>query len=161
MILRVDLKEETKKLTEALNFTGGSSRSALTAKVGLRVFDIGEAATIEGHSVKQLEKQFNGDFVIETIVRNQQTFTATADTLLQAHDYIVAVGDVDDFLAFLQKDPTAKEIVGTPYRQIDLKTTTVMLTRVFSHHALTTLLKNGVLVKIGRASCRERVSSSV
>lgn len=146
VILRVDLKEETKKLTEALNFTGGSSRSALTAKVGLRVFDIGEAATIEGHSVKQLEKQFNGDFVIETIVRNQQTFTATADTLLQAHDYIVAVGDVDDFLAFLQKDPTAKEIVGTPYRQIDLKTTTVMLTRVFSHHALTTLLKNGVLI---------------
>ncbi|HGF8064100.1 aspartate-alanine antiporter [Enterococcus faecium] len=145
MILGINLKEETKKMMEKLDFTGQGS-SVLASSINLRVFDVGPNAPIIGKTVAEFEKMYQGRFIVEEIVRNQQLFDATPDVVIQEHDYLVIVGNVDEFLKFMAKNPTIKELPSKPYRKIQLKSPTVMLTKVFNYHAVEELIDAGVLI---------------
>ncbi|EGP5109266.1 aspartate-alanine antiporter, partial [Enterococcus faecium] len=81
MILGINLKEETKKMMEKLDFTGQGS-SVLASSINLRVFDVGPNAPIIGKTVAEFEKMYQGRFIVEEIVRDQQLFDATPDVVI-------------------------------------------------------------------------------
>ncbi|WBV39137.1 hypothetical protein PC847_14535 (plasmid) [Lactiplantibacillus plantarum] len=82
-ILHVDLKEETKKLAEKLNFTSGSF-SPLTSSVRVRGFLLGDDSPIVGKKILQIEKQYHYEFVVEAVLRKEESIPATSDLVLFA-----------------------------------------------------------------------------
>ena len=143
-ILHVDLKEETKKLAEKLNFTSGSF-SPLTSSVRVRGFLLGDDSPIVGKKILQIEKQYHYEFVVEAVLRKEESIPATSDLVLSPGDEIVVVGNMEEFLQLEQSHGTT-EVSNKQYRNIQLKTISVMLTNAFNFHALQDMVKSGLMI---------------
>ncbi|WP_159723615.1 aspartate-alanine antiporter [Enterococcus sp. CSURQ0835] len=146
VILRVNLKEETKKMMESLSFSGGKTAAGFSSNINLRVFQVGQTSPLVGQTIQQLEQRYHGDFVVEEIARAKNVFAATSDQTIQANDELAIAGDVAGFLSLTEKNPAVTEVADAAFRQIPLKTTTIMLTDVFSYHAIEELMKNGIMI---------------
>ena len=145
-ILRINLKEETKKVVEALDFTGDKGvTSPLLSSLSVRSFCMTEQVP-EGYTVKSFEQQYQRKAIIEQVFRDKRAVDFTEDTLLTKGDVITVISDSLDLFKIITDNNGIDEVFDERYKNISLKTIDVMLTRVFSYRTIEDLSSNGIVV---------------
>lgn len=146
-ILRVDLKEETKKVVETLHFTQSSkTESAILNTINVRAFNVENNEALIGRTVGKFERDYGNQFVVEQIVRGNQSVPFEADFTIQPDDTLLIVGDADEFADFVNKNKGIEERAIDKFQSIDLQTAEVILTKVFSYSVLGKMLNRSVMV---------------
>lgn len=147
LILGINLKEETKKLAEKLQYRGNKEETFLTSKINLRVLKVSPDSAVAGQTIACIEANYKDTFIIEEVFRNQQALGEAPQLVIQPDDYLVVVGEIDEILRFLRHNPTITEVSSEHYRRIPLHNVTVMLTKHFSYAKLQKLAEHGIMIQ--------------
>ncbi|MEB7792119.1 aspartate-alanine antiporter [Enterococcus faecalis] len=150
ILLRINLREETKKEVEATNFSNDQSdKPILVSRIKMRAFEVGDHSLYIGKKIADIEKKYNHSFVIEQILRKDKQVELTDTTRIEGQDKITLIGDVTSFIQLSVADYGTKEIYDDATMDINLQTVHVILTKkVFNNNEL--LDTNIIIAKIIR-----------
>lgn len=119
-ILKLDLKEEARKLEEKMGGMPDSSKMpglfSWSRAVGLRAYRVTDSQAV-GKTVRQVERLFPERITIEKVERDGSVFDTGPETVLRAQDVLVMTGNYRGLLA-------AVDIVGD---EVDASTVTELV----------------------------------
>lgn len=145
-ILHVNLKDETKKAIEALDFTeDNADQSPLLNNIATRSFKV-VALQKKKLTVKKFERQFHGEVVVQQIFSHGQHSTFADDSVLAVGQVLTVIGNSQSLATLIQDGTYYQEQFADKYRQIPLKTAKVVLTNVFSYHVITQLRQHSIVI---------------
>lgn len=144
LILHKNLKEETKKYIEQNHIEADNSGVKISSDLRVRAFSIPADSSLVGKSIGSYNSQNNGT-IIEEIIRNKQTLSATS-VVLAANDVIIVVGKISNFAKFTDQYHKLVEVNVNNY-VLNLKRAKILLTQEYNYHALEQMLQNGVLIE--------------
>lgn len=132
-LLGVNLKEETKKEIELLDFTDeNQKKSVLMSKVRVRAFLINPGSELVGRNSEEIESGHGHAFVFEQILREGQVLDLSKAPKLQAGDKMTLVGDVSSFIQLSgERESGVIEIFDTNVMNVQMQTVHVILTKNF------------------------------
>ncbi|NRO79090.1 aspartate-alanine antiporter [Lactobacillus helveticus] len=142
-ILRVNLREATKKYIEENHISNGDQGVKISANIRVRAFKLNKGCEFIGNTLTDFDKNNQG-LIIEEVVRDGKMLAATTTTL-QENDTILVVGDIKHFAELADKDPKMSELDANNFH-LNLKKATVLVTKAYSYGALEQILSNGVLI---------------
>lgn len=146
ILLRVNLKEETKKLIEKLHFTGDNAdSSSIISNIKVRSFLVNENSKYEGKSVANIEKGFKNKVTFEKIFKNGQDTNFNQDTVINSGDYITLIGDLTDIVE--ASNNGLSETADEKYMNISLQESEIILTKEFNIKNLKDLYSNNIMIK--------------
>lgn len=145
MLLHVNLKQETKRMIEKINFKGDSSNSsAILKNVKMRSFVVNNNCSFIGKSIGDVEKQFKHKITFEKVFQNDNDVKFNQDTKIQAGNYITLIGDLTDMLQAASSGLT--ETSDEKYLNISLKKSEIVLTKEFNLKNLQELYNNNIML---------------
>ncbi|MGN1272397.1 MAG: aspartate-alanine antiporter [Lactobacillus sp.] len=142
-ILHSNLREATKKYIEENHISSGIEGVKISANIRVRAFKLNDNCKFIGETLTDFDNENRG-LVIEELVRDGKLLT-DVKTTLHSGDTILVVGNIGDFANFADKEPKMSELDANNF-PLNLKRATVLLTKVYSYHALEKMLQNGVLI---------------
>lgn len=146
IILRVNLKEETKKVVEELDFTGDKGASSpLLSNLTVRSFKITNDLPANT-TVKNFEKQYKEHVIVEQLFSAKKPKAFNENTLLTSGDVITVISDSQDLFKIVTSNTGLKEVFDEAYKNLSLKTVDVMLTKVFTYHIVENLSSSGIVI---------------
>ena len=146
VLLRVNLKDETKKMVESLDI-GSDDRnvSPLLSNMSTRSFQILQTPK-ENLTISRFEKDFHNKVIVQQVFSKHKPQTFDSHTVLKKGQVLTVLGESEDLWKVMQAEVYYKEVFDDAYRKIPLRTVELMLTNVFSHHALSTLIDENIVV---------------
>lgn len=146
VLLRVNLKDETKKMVESLDI-GSDDRnvSPLLSNMSTRSFQILQIPK-ENLTISRFEKDFHNKVIVQQVFSKHKPQIFDSHTVLKKGQVLTVLGDSEDLWKVMQAGVYYKEVFDDAYRKIPLRTVELMLTNVFSHHALSTLIDENIVV---------------
>lgn len=145
ILLHVNLKEETKRMIEKINFKGDSSNtSTVMNNIKMRAFLINDGSSFIGQDIGTIEKDFKYKITFEKIFHNNQEVKFNQDTKLSAGDYITLIGDLSDMIKVANSN--LSETDDVKYRNISLKKSEIVLTKTFNIKNLSDLYNNNIML---------------
>ena len=146
VLLRVNLKDETKKMVESLD-TGSDDHnvSPLLSNMSTRSFQILQIPK-ENLTISRFEKDFHNKVIVQQVFSKHKPQTFDSLTVLKKGQVLTVLGDSEDLWKVMQAGVYYKEVFDDAYRKIPLRTVELMLTNVFNHHALSTLIDENIVV---------------
>lgn len=146
MLLRVNLKDETKKMVESLNIVSNDSNvSPLLSNMATRSFQILQLPK-ENLTLSMFEKEFHNKIIVQQVFSKRKPLSFDSHTILKKGQVLTVIGNSEDLWKVIQEGVYYKEVFDDAYRKIPLRTVELMLTNVFSYHTLTTLIDDNVAV---------------
>lgn len=142
-MLRVDLREATKKYIEENHIQSGNVGVKISANIRVRAFKVNEGFKLIGKTLTDFD-QINDGLVVEEIIRNGKVLKDFS-TIITVNDTILVVGDIKDFAKFADQDPKLSELDANNF-PMNLRRETIRLTQVYNYHALEQILRNGVII---------------
>lgn len=142
-ILRVNLREATKKYIEKNHIQTGNVGVRISANIRVRAFELENGCEFIGKNLTSFDDNNEG-LVIEEVVRDGKMLTASS-TILKAKDAIIVVGSIKAFAKFADEDHKLSELDANKF-PIDLKKETILLTKDYNYNKLEKMLNNGVLI---------------
>lgn len=141
-LLRVNLRDETKKAIEAIHYREDKGEQAIS-NIAMRYFSIKKMSSLVDSTVDHFEKKYPS-LVIEQVIRNKQTMELSGKTVLQAGDVIALIGRDDDFAT---DDPELgiQEVVA-PDNSVSLTKKTIRLTKAYQPLMLKEIADKGMMV---------------
>lgn len=144
-ILRVNLKDETKKMMESLNLDTSDSTSPLLSTLATRSFEILQLPQ-EKMTVAAFEKKFHDKIVLQQLFSQRKPVDFDAQTLLKKGQVVTVLGDSEDLWKLIKEGVNYKEVFDDAYRKIPLLTMEVMLTNEYSYSALSRLTDHSIVI---------------
>lgn len=145
MLLHVNLKEETKKMIEKLNFKGDANNSsAILRNVKMRAFLVNKNCSLIGKSVSEIEEEFKHEITFEKIFKNEDDLKFNKDTKIEEGEYITLIGDLTNMLK-VSKDGLT-ETSDDRYLNVSLKRSEIVLTKEFNLKNLQDLYNNNIML---------------
>lgn len=145
LLLHVNLKEETKRMIEKINFKGDSSNtSTVMNNIKMRAFLVNDGSSFIGQDIGTIEKNFKYKITFEKVFHNNQEVKFNQDTKLAAGDYITLIGDLSDMIKVANSN--LSETDDVKYRTISLKKSEIVLTKTFNIKNLSDLYNNNIML---------------
>ncbi len=120
MLLHINLKEETKRMIEKINFNGDvSNKSTILKNVKIRCFIVNSDCSFVGKSVGEFENEFKHKITVEKIFENDNDVKFNQDTKINVGNYITLIGDLTDMLQVASSGLT--ETSDEKYLNVTLK----------------------------------------
>lgn len=144
-LLHVNLKEETKRMIEKINFKGSSNNtSTIMNNIKMRAFFINEGSDFIGKSVEEIQKKFKYKLTFEKVFHEDKEVQFDKDTKLALGDCITLIGDLSDMIKASSSNLT--ETDDEKYRNVSLKKSEIVLTKSFNIKNLNDLYNNNIML---------------
>ncbi len=145
MLLHINLKEETKRMIEKINFNGDvSNKSTILKNVKIRCFIVNSNCSFVGKSVGEFENEFKHRITVEKIFENDNDVKFNQDTKINVGNYITLIGDLTDMLQAASSGLT--ETSDEKYLNVTLKKSEIILTKEFNLKNLQELYNNNIIL---------------
>lgn len=144
ILLGVNLREETKKMIEKLNFKGEDNESSIINDIKMRSFLVKDDSRYIGETIKEIEKKFNNKITLEKLFRGEKEIEFNLLTKIESGDYITAIGDLKDMIEVASAN--LEEVSDVKYKSVALKKSEIVLTKVFNIKNLKDLYANNIMI---------------
>lgn len=144
-LLKVNLKDETKKMIEKINFKGNdSNNSNIINNIKIRSFKVDKDSSYVGKTINSIEKDFKNRLTFEKVFRDDKDFPFNQSTIIMADDYITVIGNLAEIIEANSDD--LKEVSYEKYQKIELIKSQIILTKLFSLKNLKDLYSNNIML---------------
>lgn len=144
-LLKVNLKDETKKMIEKINFKGNdSNNSNIINNIKIRSFKVDKDSSYVGKTINSIEKDFKNRLTFEKVFRDDKDFPFNQSTIIMADDYITVIGNLAEIIEANSDD--LKEVSDEKYQKIELIKSQIILTKLFSLKNLKDLYSNNIML---------------
>lgn len=145
MLLRVNLKDETKKMIEKIHFKGNqSSNLDIMNNVKVRSFLVNDNSSYTGKKIGDIEKNFKNKVTFEKLFHNGEDVNFNQNTTIAAGDYITVIGNLTELIEVSSSNLT--ETSDEKYQNIILTKSEIMLTKLFNINHLNDLYANNIML---------------